>query len=167
MDQELERYLNDHLAGSSGALLLIDEIAEKSDHPDARIFFHKLRKKVEADRALLGELQKAIDKEPSAILKAAGNIAARMGGLKLMWEGIEPGSLGMFEALEMLALGVQGKRLLWRVLQEIQPWFPEWSGYDFADLELEAIRQRDEVEAWRIKAARESLISEERRQPQG
>jgi hypothetical protein len=69
----------------------------------------------------------------------------------------------MFEALEMLALGVQGKRLLWLVMQEIQPWFPEWSDYDFANLELEAIRQRDGVEVWRIEAAKESLISEKRR----
>lgn len=163
MDQELERYLNDHLAGSSGALLLIDEIAEKSDYSDAKAFFRELKGKVEADRSLLGELQKSIDKEPSAILKAAGNIAARVGGLKLMWEGIKPGSLGMFEALEMLALGVQGKRLLWLALQEIQPWFPEWSEYDFTDLELEAVRQRDGIERWRIVAAKESLISEARR----
>jgi len=163
MDQELERYLNDHLAGSSGALLLIDEIAEKSDNPDAERFFRELKEKVQEDRTLLGKLQKAINKEPSTVLKAAGSIAARVGGLKLMWEGIKPGSLGMFEALEMLALGVQGKRLLWLVMQEIQPLFPEWSNYDFADLELEAIRQRDGVEAWRIEAAKESLISEERR----
>ena len=163
MDQELERYLNDHLAGASGALLLTDEIAEQPDHPPAKSFFRELKEKVQADRALLGELQKAIDKEPSVVMKAAGDIAARVGGLKLMWEGIKPGSLGMFEALEMLALGVQGKRLLWLVLREIQPWFPEWSDHDFAGLELEAIRQRDGIEAWRIEAAKESLVSEERR----
>jgi hypothetical protein len=105
MDKELERYLNDHLAGSSAALILIQEIADKSDDPDAKSFFRELKEEVEADRMLLGELQKSIGKEPSAVLKAAGNIAARVGGLKLMWEGIKPGSLGMFEALEMLALG--------------------------------------------------------------
>lgn len=69
----------------------------------------------------------------------------------------------MFEALEMLALGIQGKRLLWTVMQRIQPWFNEWGGLDFQQFELEAIRQRDAVEEYRVCAAQESLIEGERR----
>jgi hypothetical protein len=72
-----------------------------------------------------------------------------------MWEGFEPGELGLFEALEMLALGVQGKRLLWVALREIAPAYPAWKDVNFADLELEAIRQRDGVEAWRIEVVRD------------
>jgi len=163
MDNELTRYVNDHLAGSSGALLLVDEIASHHDDPEARQFFDSLKGKIEEDRATLDGLLKRIAEEPSALMKAAGGIAARVGGLKLMWEKVEPGKLGMFEALEMLTLGIQGKRLLWIIMREIQPWFPEWKSLNFQELELEAIRQRDEVEEWRIRAGKDTLISGERR----
>jgi len=162
MDQELTRYLNDHLAGSSGALLLIQELADSHDDPEARDFFLQFKVKVEADRSLLEDLLVRIGQNPSAFLKVAGAIAARIGGIKLMWEQIEPGKLGLFEALEMLALGVQGKCLLWVALREISAWIPEWNGIDFVELELQAIQQRDEIEFWRIKAAVDILADEER-----
>ncbi len=165
MDRSLQRYLNDHLAGSSGALLLIQEIADHFDRPDAKSFFLDLKKKVETDRERLVRLQEAIDQDSSALLQATAGLAARAGGLKFRWEGIQPGELGMFEALEMLALGVQGKRLLWKALDRIRSCFPEWADQDFAALEREAVEQRDGVEYWRLEVALETLVSEERRSP--
>lgn len=162
MDGELTRYINDHLAGASGALLLVEEIAKNHDDPEACAFFVDLKGNILEDRSRLESLLGRIEEEPSGILKAAGAIGARLGGIKLLWEKIEPGKLGMFEALEMLALGIQGKRLLWVVMQRIQPWFPEWRGLDFQELELDAIRQRDAVEEYRVSAAQDSLIGGER-----
>ena len=118
MDQDLTRYLNDHLAGSSGAILLIQELAESHGSTEARGFFLDLMEKVEADRSLLADLLGRIGRNPSTLLQVAGGIAARIAGIKLMWEQVEPGKLGLFEALEMLALGVQGKRLLWVAIRQ-------------------------------------------------
>lgn len=165
MNHELERYLNDHLAGASGAVLLIQHLIDTSENPDARDFFADLKLKVEADRNLLEELLSSAGLESSQALKVAGEVTARIGLLKLMWEGVEPGKLGLFEALEILALGVHGKRLLWLALKEVAEYFPEWRGFDFASLELEASRQRDGIEFWRKEAARESLPPVERRKP--
>ncbi len=158
MDNELTRYINDHLAGSSGALLLIQEIADKHDVPEAKVFFQELHGKVMEDRRTLEGLLKRIDQAPSGLLKLAGGIAARVGGIKLLWEKVEPGKLGMFEALEMLALGIQGKRLLWIVMDAIAHRFPEWRDLDFKALEMEAIEQRDEVEEWRLDAAMDAFL---------
>ena len=163
MDQELTRYLNDHLAGSSGALLLIQELADSHDNPEAREYFLQFKGKVEADRALLEDLLVRMGQSPSGFHQWAGAIAARIGGIKLMWEQIEPGKLGLFEALEMLALGVQGKCLLWVVLGKIAAWHPEWNGIDFVELEQNAIQQRDEIEWLRIEAGIEILVEAERR----
>ena len=163
MDQELTRYLNDHLAGSTGALLLIEKIAEGHDKAEAREFFRLLKARVETDRCLLEDLLEKIGKEPSAFLKIAGGIAARVAGIKLMWEQVEPGKLGLFEALEMLALCVQGKRLLWVSLMEIADWIPEWEGVDFEALEQQAIQQRDDIEFWRLQAAVTILVAGDRR----
>jgi len=161
--ETLERYLNDHLAGASGALLVIDRIIDSQDSPEAEEFFRDLKSKVEDDRSRLEELLIAAGLSPSLLLKATGHVSARFGLMKLMWEGMEPGELGMFEALELLSLGIQGKRLLWLALHEIGGLFPEWSDFDFAALELDAIRQRDEVERWRIEAAVEALPGVEKR----
>lgn len=163
MDQNLERYLNDHLAGSCGAVRLIDDLAGRQDDVAGRDFFLGLKAKVEGDQVLLRDLLERAGMKESGALQAAGSLTARASRLKLMWEGFEPGNLGMFEALEMLALGIQGKRLLWLVLAEIAPHFPEWQGIPFADLELEAIRQRDAVEERRIEEGRNCLIDVERR----
>jgi hypothetical protein len=67
---------------------------------------------------------------------------------------MQHGELGRFEACEMLALGIQGKRLLWRGLAEIAPFHPGWHAFDFHTLERDAERQRDAVEEERMKAAR-------------
>lgn len=163
MDQDVARYLHDHLAGSSGALLLIQELADNHDCLEAKEFFTDLKEKVIGDRVLLEGLLEKIDQDRGALFKMAGSIAARVGGLKLLWEQVEPGKLGLFEALEMLTLGVQGKRLLWIALSEISVWFPEWGGIDFNKLEREAIEQRDGIEAWRLQAASDILADPERR----
>lgn len=163
MDKNLTRYLNNHLAGSSVALLLIQELADSHDVPEARDFLLHLKKKVEADRALLEDLLQRIGKRPSALLKIAGEISARIVGFKLKWEQIKPGKLGLFEALEILAVGVQGKRLLWVALREIAAGFPEWNGIDFEELERQAIQQRDKIEFWRMQASRDILADGKRR----
>ncbi len=163
MDANLERYLNDHLAGSSGAVLIIQNLADSQNSPEPRDYFLKLKSEVEEDRKLLEKLLKSAGLKPSDTLKAAGKVAGGIGMMKMWWEGFGPGELGMFEALEALALGIQGKRLLWLALNEISPWFPEWREFDFVKLELDAIEQRDGVERWRLETARESLASSERR----
>ena len=163
MDQDLQRYITDHLAGSQGALTLIQDHAERQEEPQERQFFLNLKAKVEEDQRLLKQLLALSGLDESALLQLAGSVTGKVGRIKLFWEGMEPGRLGMFEALEMLALGIQGKRLLWVVLQEIAPHFPEWKDINFAESELEAIRQRESVEERRIESGREALASIERR----
>lgn len=163
MSADLERYLNDHLAGSASAVITIRHLVETLDESDARDFFVQLGQKVEEDRALLEKLLTSAGMEVTVAIQVAGEVTGRVGFFKLMWEGFHPGSLGLFEGLEMLCLGIQGKRLLWVALKEIAVWFPEWNDVDFSKLELEAIAQRDGVEYWRVEAARDTLPSIERR----
>src|SRR6478736_1276018 len=84
---ELERYLNDHLAGATGAILLIQHIIDTVETPEARDFFKELNAEVEADRQLLEELLMESGLQSSTVIKAAGGVTARLGLLKLMWEG--------------------------------------------------------------------------------
>lgn len=162
MDQQIERYLNDHLAGSNGALHLLNQLAERQEIESERLFFQNLQKMVKKDQALLKDLLEKANMEKSLPLEIAGALTEGAGRLKLLWEGLKPGELGMFEALEVLALGIQGKRLLWAMLGELSPYFPEWGAYDFAELELQAIKQRDQVEERRIETGCEALLDSQR-----
>jgi hypothetical protein len=153
----LEHYLNDHLAGAAGALVMVEDLSKRENAGEDAEFFKQLHEEIYADRELLLGLMSQANLRSSALLQAAGSATAKLGRLKLMWEGFEPGQLGLFEALEMLVIGIQGKRLLWHALEEAASEMPEWSGADFPALAESAKNQRDRVEKKRLAAAREAL----------
>jgi hypothetical protein len=157
MDKDLHRYLNGHLAGSHCALTLIAELAERQTEAAEQQFFAELKIRVEADQRILKELITASGGKESTGLRPLNGIGGKVSRLLFLYEGMEPGKLGNFEALEMLALGIQGKRLLWVALQEVAHHFPEWSAIDFQKLEFDAIHQREEVEERRIAQSRAAL----------
>lgn len=163
MENAFEHYLNDHLAGASGAIALIGDLAERQEDDGERRFYLGLQEQVRSDRELLKELIRRAGMEEKILPRIAGDIGARAGRLKLMWEGLEAGKLRQFEGLEMLALGIQGKRLLWTVVAEVAALYPEWEGIDFAALAQDAKRQRDAVEQRRINSGRETLPAPERK----
>lgn len=167
MDEQLRSYLNDHLAGAAGAIRLVQSLADAQDDPAEAGFYRELKAKIERDRELLKGLLEKLGHADSGLRQVAGRLAAQVGKLKLWWEGLAPGELGTFETLEILVLGIQGKRVLWTALAQIAPRIPEWAGVSFADLEAEAIAQRDAVESRRMAAGVDALLSPERRAAKG
>lgn len=163
-ENDLESYLNDHLAGSSSAVSVLEELIEKQELEGEVQFFADLKNNILKNRELLQRLIALAGLEESTGKKIAGGITAGVSKLKLKMEGFEPGHLGMLEALELLCLGLHGQRLLWQALGKIAGWYPEWSEVTFSELELEAASQRDAVEQRRLECAGETLASVERRQ---
>ncbi|RYD38216.1 MAG: hypothetical protein EOP87_02005 [Verrucomicrobiaceae bacterium] len=163
MDKDLHRYLNGHLAGSQCALSLIAELGNRQTDATEQKFFAGMEQRVEADQRILRNLIGTSGGEESTALHSLGEIGGKVSRLMFLYEGMEPGKLGTFEALEMLAMGIQGKRLLWVALQEVAHHFPEWSATDFQKLEFEAIHQREEVEERRLVQCRNALACPARR----
>lgn len=163
MDKKLISYLNYHLAGSTGAFLLVQEIIDSCQAPGSRRFFLRLKENIASDRSTLEDLLKRIGHDAAAFDELSDSFGTRTGAVKLFWKQIEPGKLDLFEALEILALGIHGRRLLWVALGEVGSWFPEWHGVDFKELEHQAVEQRNDIELWRIEAAIDTLADEERR----
>lgn len=163
MDEELKRYLNDHLAGAAGAIGLIESLADAQSNAEEEQFYRQLGDRIEADRRVLKMLLEKLGHTESRLHRAAGSLSAQAGKLKLWWEGLTPGELGAFEALEILMLGIQGKRALWSVLGGIASRLPEWEGIDFTQLQNDARVQSDAVESRRKKAGADALLSPRRR----
>ena len=68
--------------------------------------------------------------------------------------------LRLLQTLESLALGITGKRLLWRALHAVRQSSPALQQMDFEYLEKRAIEQSNRVEIKRLETARAVLHKE-------
>jgi len=59
---------------------------------------------------------------------------------------VVPGDLSLLRTLEALAVGVQGKRCLWRALQDLRSLPSTVGGMTFVALEAKAVRQWEAIE---------------------
>ena len=155
---DLTSYLNDHLAGSVGALELIEHLAKNYPETALEGFFADLHTEVTADQQVLRDLMRTVEVKESAVRKAGAWMMEKLGRTKLGLEKNEVRGTGLLEALEGVVLGISGKALLWRSLAAATTRFPELNGFDYAALERRAVEQRDRVERQRLAAAREAFV---------
>jgi DNA-binding MarR family transcriptional regulator len=158
--QELTIYLNDHLAGSVGALELIDNLIDTYREKPLGQFFKDLRNEIDTDQSTLKKLIERLGEKESSVRKAGAWVAEKLSRSKIRLSDSEEGKMGLLHALESLALGITGKRGLWTALSAAADNQPRLRELDYAMLEERAIEQFDRVEAKRIEIAREVLVSD-------
>ena len=157
--EDLSSYLNDHLAGSVGALELLDRLIEVYQGKPLERFFSDLRREIDADQETLKGLIEKLGGKEGALRKAGAWIVEKLSRAKLQLSETREGEMGLFLALEGLALGINGKRLLWRALATASETVPRLRGPDYVTLEKRALEQRDLVETKRLEVAREVFNS--------
>jgi hypothetical protein len=152
--EELQTYLNDHLAGSVAAVSLLERLIGTSESPAEQEFFRTLKQEIEDDQSTLGSLIQRVGGQESAVRRVGAWITEKFVEVKMRFD--DPGGrrLTYLEALETLALGILGKRALWRLLDAVSDDVPDLRGMDFDRLERRAQDQHDRVEARRIEAGR-------------
>jgi hypothetical protein len=153
----LSTYLNDHLAGATAALQLLDHLMEHAEHAGEERFFRGLRDEIAEDRAELERLLHRLGGEASGLRAAGGWLAERIGRIKLAFDDPARGTLQRLEALETLALGIQGKQALWTALGTTGSGVPALASVDLARLARRAGDQHARVEARRLASARRLL----------
>src|SRR3984893_6239511 len=137
--EDLSSYLNDHLAGSVGALELLDRLIDLSQGKPLEGFFRDLRNEIEADQEILKELMAKLGEKESTVRKEGAWIVEKLSRAKIQLSEAREGEMGLFLALEGLALGIDGKRLLWRALANASATAPSLRGPDYAKLEKRAV----------------------------
>src|SRR5687767_7287946 len=152
--KELTNYLNDHLAGSVGALELLDRLIETYREKPLENFFRGLRDEIGHDQEQLKELMQKVGAEESAVRKAGAWMVEKLSRAKIDLSEKEDGEVGLLLALEALLLGITGKRSLWRALQAASRTVPRLARLDYDGLEKRAIEQCERVEAKRLEVAR-------------
>jgi hypothetical protein len=153
--RELDSYLNDHLAGSVGALELLDHWIKLCDGKPLSKFFAGLREEIEADQKTLQELMRTLGTKQSSIRRAGAWVAEKFSRAGLAIAGDESDGLDLVLALETIAMGITGKKLLWRALAAAD--VPRPGNIDFVELEQRAEEQIARVELERMRAAREAF----------
>ena len=153
--KELDSYLNDHLAGSIGAIELIAHWAKLYQGKPLGAFFTDLESEIKADQDRLRDLMRCLGVEESKMRQAGAWAAEKLGLARFLIAGGEPGGLGLVLVLEGLIIGITGKQLLWRALDAAN--LPKAEGFDFKELQRRAEEQIERIEAERIRAARQAF----------
>lgn len=156
MAERLAIYLNDHLAGATAGVELARRL--RASNEDDREFGPALAEictEVEADRETLKAVMDRLGVGQGKLKPAAAVLGERLGRLKLngrLW-GYSP--LSRLDELELLQIGVVGKRRLWRALEHTHA--EDLAGFELGPLAERASEQLRRLEALHLKAAVRAL----------
>jgi hypothetical protein len=146
--------MKDHFAGSVAALQLLDHLISTNSGNPSQQFFIELRHEVDEDQKALQEMLHDLDGNEGLMRNTAAFLGEKLSRVKLRLEDPTGSQLACLEKLEALALGIDGKRALWRALSAVASEVPPLHDVDFDRLYQRAEDQRQRVETLRIEAAR-------------
>ena len=143
-------YLADHLTGSDAAFAVVKRLRTSQHTPEEIELFERLYREFSEERAVVRTLLQTLGGSPFKLKRLLGQTA---GSALRAAAGGEPGDLALFRTLESLAVGVQGKRCLWRAAQSLESWLPVAGRKSFHDLEMQAVAQWEHIERRRLALA--------------
>lgn len=156
-NEHLATYLNDHLAGSVLALELLETLAAAHADTPLGSYFNKLKSEIAADRQTLTDFMGRLEISESKTRKVSAWFAEKLTELKLRMDDPAAGELRLFESLEALSLGIEGKRSLWLALAALSRETPALPAMNYEVLLARAREQRDGVESLRLEVALRAL----------
>lgn len=152
MTDRLAIYLNDHLAGATvGVEMARRVLGSNKDDPEFGPALAELCAEIEADRETLKAVMDRVGAGQSRLKPAAAALGERLGRLKPNGQLLGYSPLSRLDELEVLQIGVAGKRRLWRALEHTQA--EELADFDLAALAERATTQLRRLEALHLKAA--------------
>lgn len=154
-------YLNDHLAGSVAAIEILQHLESAHAATPEEHFYTDIREHVEQDQQDLETIMDRLGVAVSRTRKAGAWVASKFTEFKLGVDDPSGGALRDLEALEVLAMGIDGKRALWRALAASQHHFPELDTIDFERLIERAEEQGTRAEHARLQAATQVFMPDE------
>jgi hypothetical protein len=139
-------YLRDHLGGADMAIRVVHRLGSANRGPEDGTLLRRLAKEFDEDHSVVRTLLTQLGASGRSVKRAAGFAS---GAVLSVPAGGEPGDLSLLRTLEALAIGVQGKRCMWRALQSLRTGPPTVGGMDFVELEAKAVRQWEAIEGRR------------------
>jgi hypothetical protein len=157
--EPLTLYLNDHLAGAVAGINLMESLADQKDGTALAGTLRTLAGEVREDQELVREILDRLNAHERRIAQAAAWVGEKVTEGRFALAGRTHPALAVFEALESIALGLQGKLALVRTLAALQPSDARLSGLPLAERAARTAAQHTVIEEERLAAAREALSS--------
>jgi hypothetical protein len=157
VSEPLTTYIQDHLGGAEHAIALVRHLRDEHVDQPLGVFASEMLGEIEADRETLRGLCDKLGAKADSLKEMAGWLSEKLSRLKLQTAAGD--RLGIFEALEFLELGVQGKLAMWRALSAASAGDSRLQGLDYELLMARAESQASKVEQRRLEAARLALGS--------
>jgi hypothetical protein len=150
-------YLNDQLALGVAGRELARRAASENTGSELGAFLERLAAEVTEDVDTLERVTQHLGISLSRTKRPLALVAERVGRLKPNGQlrGYSP--LSRFLELESLALGLDGKKLLWANVRDLADVADRLVDGDFDALIDRAARQREELEPFRVAAGRDAL----------
>lgn len=152
MSDSLAIYLHDHSAGSNFAVELLEFLRDQHTGEWLSDAAASLLSEIEQDRKTLQGIIDRVGKDVPVLKEASAWAGEKLSELKL-----RRGAFGTFEALEALALGILGKKALWRALAIIAETDTRLHGVDYSKLISRAEQQHSLAEKLRLESAQEAF----------
>jgi hypothetical protein len=147
MNKDLLTYLHDHLAGAIFAIELLEALRDQDSFPEAAGLAAKLVEEIRLDKGSLETFIGACGGDDSSSKNLVSWIAEKASHHKLNVKT----SLGIFESIEFLCLGVLGKRSLWDALGVAANGSQADQAGELERLKGRAGKQYAELEAFRLR----------------
>jgi len=153
----LATYLDDHLAGSAAAIDLIERWRTRLVGDLITTLLEEVEAELRSDQQTLIDLRGRLEGSPGVTRPITGWLAEKLSRLKLAFVSEAAERFALFESLELLATGLQGKRAMWAALQ-LTARQPRLQGLDYGVLILRAQTQYTRVDEARMDLARKVLL---------
>lgn len=155
----LALYLNDHLAGSVAGLNLMDSLAAQTEGTALATRLRALADQVREDQQLVREVLDRLGAGERRLNQAAAWMTEKVSEGRLALTGRNHPALAVFEGLESIALGLQGKLALFRALAEIESHDTRLTGFPFAERAVRTATEHAMIEQERLAVAHEAFGS--------
>lgn len=151
----LDGYLNDHLAGAAAAIQLAERCRAREQDTELGRVLLALLGEIREDRDVLERVIAALGGSPDPVKRMGALAAELLAEVRMSMPLLGAGSAeaARLEEIEVLSLGIEGKRLLWRALARLASSDARLQGFEFAALERRAEGQRDRLERFRLELA--------------
>lgn len=157
MASPLSTYLNDHLAGSAGALDLLEALHGHAHTPELAATLKSVAAEIEEDRETLLAIFERLGVDTSSTKQAFARVADKALRAKASTVVTRDDGLSRLLGLEALCVGIAGKDAGWTALRAAG--HDALGAVDFDELIARAGRQRARLEPFRLEAASQALTN--------
>jgi hypothetical protein len=154
----LHIYLQDHLAGATFGLELVQRCRRNNEGTEFAESLAELTAEIAEDRRALQRVMHDVGADASRTKVAAGWTLEKIRRLKPNGRLFEYTPLARVVELESLAIGIAGKRAMWQALDDVASTEDRLDPHDFSRLAQRADDQLLRVDALRLDAARTAFL---------